>query len=163
MKKWLILLIIGIFSLMPWVPLIGAKAYADEENPNEEQNKIEKLKNKFDVSDSTIRNLRDQKLGYGEIDSTLGLAQQMPGGTTDENIQKVLSLRQGDGTHKKGWGNVAKELGVKMGDIKGNKKSSTPQEPPTATSAPSFKESSSPKPSFPGHSSSSHHRSGKRK
>lgn len=165
MKKWLVLFTIGIFSLMSLFPLSNVKAFADEKNsseeateeknennPKDENRRIEELEKKFNVSDSEINKLREQKLGFGEIDTTLELAKQLPGGATDENIQKILNLRQGDGTHKMGWGNVAKELGVKMGDIKGNKNSSDSEESPKRTSSPSIKQNRE----SSGHSSSNH-------
>jgi hypothetical protein len=37
----------------------------------------------------------------------------MPGGITNENIQKVMDLRQSD--TKSGWGNVAKQLNLNLG------------------------------------------------
>lgn len=141
MKKWLVLFFIGVFSGMVWCPLSRADDAMDKSTTVEaddaaaSQDKAQSLKDKYKVSDDTINNLRDKKLGYGEVDTVLGLASQMPDGITDRNIQKVIELRQGDGSHKMGWGNVAKELGLKMGDIKGDKISGTPPPPeePTIT------------------------------
>ena len=87
----------------------------DEAKTPEGQKKVtERLAERYNVDEKRIADLRDQHLGYGEIDKTLGLAKQMPGGITDDNIKKVTQLRQGDG-HKTGWGNVAKELNLKPG------------------------------------------------
>ena len=74
-----------------------------------------KIKNRFGINDETIQKLRDQKMGYGEITTTLALAQRMPGGINDENIKKITDLRTGD--QKMGWGNIAKQFGVTMGDL----------------------------------------------
>lgn len=75
----------------------------------------EKLKTEFKVDDARVQGLRDQKLGYGEISIALSLAQGLPGGITDANVQKVMALRQGPPVM--GWGNVAKELGQKLGPV----------------------------------------------
>jgi len=76
---------------------------------------VDKLKAEFGVDAARIQGLRDKKLGYGEVSITLSLAQAMPGGITDENMQQVLALRQGPPVM--GWGKVAKELGLKLGPV----------------------------------------------
>lgn len=77
---------------------------------------INRLKNEFHVQESQINDLRDKEmLGYGEVGIALSLARQMPGGITDANIQKVMDLRQGE--RKTGWGNVAKELNLNLGEV----------------------------------------------
>jgi len=76
---------------------------------------VKRLENEFKVKESQINDLRSKKLGYGEIGIALSLAQQMPGGITNENIQKVMDLRQGEG--KTGWGNVAKQLNLNLGKV----------------------------------------------
>ena len=60
------------------------------------QHKIrENLKNEFNVDDQTIQNLRDKKMGYGEISTTLALAERMEGGINDANIKPIVDLRSG--------------------------------------------------------------------
>jgi hypothetical protein len=76
---------------------------------------VNRLKNEFSIEESQINDLRSKNLGYGEIGIALSLAQQMPGGITNENIQKVMDLRRGEG--KRGWGNVAKELNLNLGKV----------------------------------------------
>ncbi len=73
----------------------------------------ERLKAEFKVDDARLQGLMGQKLGYGEIAIVLSLAQAMPGGIDDANVQKVTALRQGPPV--KGWGKVAKELGLNLG------------------------------------------------
>lgn len=75
----------------------------------------ERIKNEFKVDEARVQGLRDQKLGYGGISIALGLAQELPGGITDANMEKVMALRQGPPAT--GWGNVAKQLGLKLGPI----------------------------------------------
>ena len=74
-----------------------------------------RLEKEFNVTDAQLRGLRDKKLGYGEISIVLSLAQKMPGGVTDANIQQVMTLRQGP--PRMGWGGVCKKLGTKLGPM----------------------------------------------
>ena len=74
---------------------------------------VQRLEKEFKVTDTQIQRLRDQKLGYGEIAIVLSLSDKMPGGITDTNIAKVMTLRQGPPTM--GWGEVANKLGTKLG------------------------------------------------
>lgn len=81
--------------------------------PEGEKTVTDKLMAEFKVDAARIQSLRDQKLGYGGVSVALTLAQGLPGGITDENVQKVMALRQGPPVM--GWGKVAKELGMKLG------------------------------------------------
>ncbi len=74
---------------------------------------VQKLEKEFKVTDTQIQGLRGQKLGYGEIAIALSLAQKMPGGATDANIQQIMTMRQGPPTM--GWGEIAKKNGTKLG------------------------------------------------
>lgn len=81
--------------------------------PDGEKAVVKQLAIDLNTTDQRIRSLRDQRLGYGEIACLLSLAQNLPGGVTDANVQKVLALRQGPPV--RGWGEVARQLGVKLG------------------------------------------------
>jgi hypothetical protein len=72
-----------------------------------------RLEKDFNVSSDRIQGLRDRNLGYGEIAIVLSLSRKMPGGATDANIQRVMTMRQGPPTM--GWGEIAKKLGTKLG------------------------------------------------
>ncbi len=74
---------------------------------------LKKIEVEFKVSDAQVQALRDRMLGYGEVAIVLSLAQKMPGGVAEVNVQKVLSLRQGPPVA--GWGQVARQLGTKLG------------------------------------------------
>jgi hypothetical protein len=74
---------------------------------------FDQLKNEFNVSEARLFDLREKNLSYAEISTVLSLAEQMPGGINDKNIQKVVTMRRGDG-YEIGWGNVAKALKVQM-------------------------------------------------
>jgi hypothetical protein len=78
---------------------------------------------KFDAADTTsrqlkaedVQNLRQQKLGYGEISILLALAAKQDG-TSPKSVNEILAMRQ---TDKMGWGNIAKALGYKsLGSVK---------------------------------------------
>jgi len=81
--------------------------------PDGEKAVVKRLAEEFKTTESQVQSLRDRKLGYGEIAIVLSLAQTQPGGASDANVQKVLSLRQGPPIM--GWGQVAQQLGTKLG------------------------------------------------
>jgi hypothetical protein len=74
-----------------------------------------RLEKEFSVSNTQIKGLREKRLGYGEISIVLSLAQKMPGGVTDANLEQVMTLRQGP--PRMGWGEVCKKLGTKLGPV----------------------------------------------
>ena len=84
----------------------------DAAKPEGEKLVTEKIKTEFKVDDARVQGLRDQKLGYGEITIALSLARELPGGITDENMQKIMALRQGPPVM--GWGLIAKDLNLKL-------------------------------------------------
>jgi hypothetical protein len=93
----------------------AGKLDKDAGQPEGEKTVTDKLKSEFKVDDARVQSLRDQKLGYGEVSIVLALAQGLPGGITDVNVQKVLALRQGPPVM--GWGKVTKSLGLKLGPV----------------------------------------------
>ena len=85
-----------------------------DDGPADAAHPQQKLAAKFGVDEADIAGLRDQNLGYGEIDHALTLAERMPGGITDENVAHVLEQRQ-DGM---GWGQIALAQGTTLGNAK---------------------------------------------
>lgn len=75
----------------------------------------DKLTAEFKVDAARVQWLRDQKLGYGEVSIVLALAQGLPDGINDANVQKIITLRQGPPVM--GWGKIAKELGMNLGSV----------------------------------------------
>ena len=62
-----------------------------------------------------VQNLRQQKLGYGEISILLALTAKQEG-TNPKSVNEILAMRQ---TDKMGWGNIAKALDYKsLGAVK---------------------------------------------
>ena len=81
--------------------------------PDGEKAVVKQLAVEFKTTESQVQALHDRKLGYGEVAVVLSLAQILPGGAADTNTQKVLTLRQGPPVM--GWGQVAQQLGTKLG------------------------------------------------
>lgn len=117
----------GLFLFAAAMPAFAQEASLDEKKldkveadldknaaePEGQAVVTEKIKNEFKVDDARISGLQAQGLSYGGITAALALAQGLPGGITDANVQKVVALRQGPPVM--GWGKVAKELGLKLG------------------------------------------------
>jgi hypothetical protein len=92
----------------------GAKRVNDTAaKPDGEKAVVKQLVADLTATEPQVQVLRERKLSYGEIASVLSLAQAMPGGVTDANVQKVLALRQGPPVL--GWGQVARQLDSKLG------------------------------------------------
>jgi hypothetical protein len=87
----------------------------DAGEPIGEKTVVLKIKDQYKVDDARIKALRDNKYGYGEISIALALAEKLPGGITDENVNKIVAMRRGPPVE--GWGNIAKELGLKLGHV----------------------------------------------
>ncbi|MBI3398139.1 MAG: hypothetical protein HY026_02755 [Deltaproteobacteria bacterium] len=85
--------------------------------PDGEKAVVQSLEKEFKVDETTINNLRKQKLGYGEIAIVLALSDKM-GGINDTNINKIMTMRQGPPVE--GWGEIAKKLGFKLGHVISN-------------------------------------------
>ena len=83
--------------------------------PNGEKPVVDRIEKEFHVTDAQINDMRAKNLGYGEITIALALAQKLPGGATQANIDKILAMRQGP--PKEGWGEIAKKLGFKLGPV----------------------------------------------
>ncbi|PIQ83801.1 MAG: hypothetical protein COV75_05590 [Candidatus Omnitrophica bacterium CG11_big_fil_rev_8_21_14_0_20_63_9] len=60
----------------------------------------------FSVDESRIGSLRDPRFSDDDIRRTLSLAQQMPGGITDENVDRIVRMRQ----DRMEWGRISREL-----------------------------------------------------
>ena len=84
-------------------------------SPDGAQQVRERLAAKFDVQEARISSLRDEGLGYGEIDHALTLADRLPGGITDENVDHVLDMRQ---DQHMGWGEIAHDMDTTLGEAK---------------------------------------------
>ena len=127
MKRWMIILIVFIFFVL--ATYVHSDAADDNEkkmdevssnldkeshDPGEAKKVEARIEDRFGVTDAQIDNLRKQNLGYGEISTVFSLSKQIPGGINDQNIQKIMDMRQ-EGGHKVGWGKIAQKLDLKLG------------------------------------------------
>ena len=127
MKRSFLFLVIGVIVALAgtgtaWAELSKAEKNLERESrrlndtaakPDGEKAVLKEIETEFKVSNARVQALREQKLGYGEIAIVLSLTKNMPGGVTEENLQKVLSMRQGPPVA--GWSQVAQQLGAKLG------------------------------------------------
>jgi hypothetical protein len=97
--------------------LRSAATATDKEasEPEGQKTVVSRLESTFNVDQARIDGLRAQNLGYGEIAIVLALAQKMADGITDANVQSIMSLRTG--TPPMGWGEIARQLGEKLGPV----------------------------------------------
>ena len=128
MKKTALLFMLGVAILLSCSGTAMAVS-TDEKNLEQEiedlnhrgtddqghQQVVRKLEQEFSVSESQVTSLRDRKLGFGEIAVVFSLAKKMPGGITDDNVNRIMTMRQG--TPTMGWGRIAQELGTKLGPV----------------------------------------------
>jgi len=119
-------LISGLFLIAAAMPALAQETPEDKQadtaavevektaaTPEGQERAANKIKTQFGVDDARVQGMKDSGLNNGEIQIALALAQGMPGGITDENVQKLTALRQGP--PKAGWGKIAKDLGLKVG------------------------------------------------
>jgi len=116
----------GLFLLAAAIPALAQETPEDKQadkavmemeknaaTPEGQERVANKIKTQFGVDDARVQAMKDSGLSNGEIQIALALAQGMPGGINDENVQKLTALRQGP--PKAGWGKIAKDLGLKVG------------------------------------------------
>jgi hypothetical protein len=104
-----------------------------DSGPGHSAHVTQKLATKFGVDESHIASLRNENLGYGEIDHTLTLAERLPGGITTENVDQILYMRQEQGM---GWGQIAKAQDTTLGRARQEYPTQPPVEPePTPVDA----------------------------
>ncbi len=75
----------------------------------------DKLSKTFNLTSDQIKTLRDKNLKYGEIAAIYAFADKMAGGITDDNVNKVMTMRQSN----KAWSDIAKSFDVKLGSVAG--------------------------------------------
>lgn len=112
MKKTTMCLTAGLAFCAAFAAAADAPA---KDAPTAEQSA--KLKDEYKVDDARIQSLRDKKFNDSEIKKVLAIAEKMPGGITDENVDKVTALRQGPPVM--GWGQIAGKQGFTLGSVMG--------------------------------------------
>lgn len=119
-------LISGLFLIAAAIPALAQENMEDKQadtaavevektaaTPEGQERVAGKIKAQFGVDDARVQAMKTSGLSNGEIQIALALAQSMPGGINDENVQKLTALRMGP--PKAGWGKIAKDLGLKVG------------------------------------------------
>ena len=123
MKRSFLFLVVGVIVALAgtgtaWAELSKAEKNLERESrrlndtaakPDGEKAVLKEIETEFKVSNARVQALRERKLGYGEIAIVLSLTKNMPGGVTEENLQKVLSMRQGPPVA--GWSRVRPTTG----------------------------------------------------
>lgn len=71
------------------------------------------LTDTFRVDSSKFSSLIGRNMQYGDIAAILAFAEKMPGGVTDDNINRVVIMR----SSATGWDQVARRLNVSIGDV----------------------------------------------
>lgn len=87
----------------------------DKKYSEGQQRVTDKIAAEFGVDSGLVLGLGYKKLGYGEIAIALSLAQGLHGTIRDEDLRKIVALRQGPPVL--GWGRIAKDLGLKLGPV----------------------------------------------
>lgn len=84
-------------------------------SPDGRQRVSETIARRFNVPEKVVNDLRARRMGYGEVAITLALSQQLMkrGMTQQQALDRVIGLR----TSGRGWGVVARDLGLKLGDV----------------------------------------------
>jgi hypothetical protein len=71
----------------------------------------------FNVSEKIVNEIRARRIGYGEVTIALSLSQQLmkreKGLALKQAVDRVVTLRKSG----QGWGNIARDLGLRLGDV----------------------------------------------
>lgn len=95
--------------------LEAGAAELDKKDPEGQRRVADKIKAEFKVDYERLVGLHFKGLRDGEIAVTLALAQSLHGGIRDENLHRIVALREGP--PPAGWGKIAKDLGLKLGPV----------------------------------------------
>lgn len=127
MANWLKLMPVVLAGVL----IAGPAPGQDASTPEGTERVITRLADEFEVPDSTVRGLRAQGLGFGEIAIALALARQLSGPerSLDDAIVLVVNERRAGA----GWGQIALDhdlnLGRALSDVKRSDKSVAAPEP----------------------------------
>ncbi|HCC49095.1 MAG TPA: hypothetical protein DEQ38_13415 [Elusimicrobia bacterium] len=95
--------------------LEASAAELDKNHSEGQQRVADKICAEFGVSNGLVIGLRFRKMGDGEIAIALALAQGLHRIIKDEDLRRIVRLRQGPPVM--GWGRVAGKLGLKLGPV----------------------------------------------
>ena len=132
MKRSILLGALGVLLALSFVSTGQADSDGDEArlqtahkeidnatSSGSQQARVEALAKQFKVPPSTVERLRDKRNGWGEVTIELAMAQQL--NKTDpksyptfaDALKRIDTLR----AEHKGWGEIAKEQGFKLGPV----------------------------------------------
>lgn len=94
---------------MPAGESAGTMKMESDVNSPGQQKAIDYLVKTFNADKQTIIDLRNKKYGYGEISTALAIAQK-----SGKPLSEIVALKDSG----KGWGDIAKKYGFKVGDVK---------------------------------------------
>jgi hypothetical protein len=98
----------------------GARVMAA--SPDGRRRVPEAIAKQFNVPDKVVNDLRAKRMGYGDVTIALALSQQLmkreKALTQQQALDRVLAVRKAG----QGWGAVARDLGLKLGDVVGEVK-----------------------------------------
>lgn len=87
-----------------------------DKNHSEGQQRVaDKICAEFGVDNGLVIGLRFRKMGDGDIAIALAMSQGLHRVIRDEDLRRIVSLRQGPPVM--GWGRVAAKLGLKLGPV----------------------------------------------
>jgi len=121
------LLFTGLIMLAALIPASAQERSAEEKKleavsgeldkkySEGQQRVTDKIAAEFGVDSGLVLGLGYKKMSYGEIAIALSLAQGLHSTIRDEDLRRIVALRQGPPVM--GWGKVAKELGLKLGPV----------------------------------------------
>ena len=73
----------------------------------------DRIAREFKISTQEVIARRDKLPGLGEVAAVYAFADKMPGGVTTDNVDKVVSERQG----KKDWDEIASNHDIKLSSV----------------------------------------------
>lgn len=88
----------------------------DTTGPHVDPQRITDLAERFDVDESTVTDMRTGGMGWGEIDLCLRLAENVAGESGD--INATLSDLRAARAEGRGWGEIAADYDLKIGQMK---------------------------------------------
>ena len=96
---------------------LDAEATRASKTPEGQQRVTERIATQFNVQPSVVTDLRNRKLGFGGATIALALSQELMKRDASLTQQAALDRIVADRQAGKGWGVIAHELGLKLGDV----------------------------------------------
>lgn len=97
--------------------LLDVDAAKASKMPDGQRRVVQTLAKQFKVQDTMVTDLRNRQMGYGEIAVAFALSQELM--KTDKNLSQQAALDKVLAQRKTGigWGMIARNLGLKLGNV----------------------------------------------